>query len=263
MTLSHPAYGQLRQVSELASVLLENNPSEMTLEGTNSWVLRAPGERASVVVDPGHHDEEHLEKLVDAAGEVALVLLTHHHGDHSEGAPWFAARVDAPVRAFEARLCRGGEPLSDGERISVAGVELDVLHTPGHTADSVCLEVRHGAHGHVLTGDTILGHGTTVLTDLADYLRSLRRLATLDDGVRGLPGHGPELPDLLGTVRAYRAHREERLDQVRGALSQLGPHASAREIVEFVYTDVDPVLWPAAEFSVRAQLDYLRSEGEL
>lgn len=261
--LAHPAYGQLREVSAVASVLLENNPSEMTLDGTNSWVLRAPGEDACVVVDPGYHDEQHLDELARVAGDVALVLLTHHHGDHSEGAPHFAERVGAPVRAFDQELCRDGDALSDGELLSVAGLEIGVLHTPGHTGDSICLDVHHDSARQVLTGDTILGHGTTVLTDLGDYLRSLRKLSELEAGVLGLPGHGPELPDLRATVHAYRAHREERLDQVRGALKQLGADAGPRQIVELVYADVDRALWPAAEFSVRAQLEYLRSEGEL
>ena len=73
-----------------------------------------------------------------------------------------------------------------------------------------------------------------------------------------LPGHGPELPDAPGVATAYLAHREQRLEQVRAALAQLGPDATARQVVELVYADVDQVLWPAAELSVRAQLDYLR-----
>lgn len=261
MNPRHPAYGELRQVSALASVVLENNPSSMTLEGTNSWILRAPGASGSVVVDPGHDDREHLAKLADAAGEVELILLTHHHGDHADGAPWFAERVGAPVRALDAALCLGGEPVFAGEGIEAAGLTMDVLHTPGHTEDSICLVVEHEAGAHVLTGDTILGYGTTVLSDLGDYLRSLRALAELPAGAMGLPGHGPELADLAGTVAEYIEHREQRLDQVRRALAELGPDAGVREIVELVYADVDPVLWAPAEYSVRAQLDYLRQNG--
>jgi glyoxylase-like metal-dependent hydrolase (beta-lactamase superfamily II) len=113
----------------------------------------------------------------------------------------------------------------------------------------------------VLTGDTVLGRGTTVVAypdgRLADYLDSLRRLHDL--GTRAvLPGHGPELPDLGETTSAYLAHREERLDQIRAALDQLGTDAPAMDVVRVVYADVDPVLWPAAELSVRAQLEYLR-----
>jgi glyoxylase-like metal-dependent hydrolase (beta-lactamase superfamily II) len=113
----------------------------------------------------------------------------------------------------------------------------------------------------VLTADTVLGRGTTVIDNedgsLGDYLESLRRLHGL--GRRTvLPGHGPDLDDLEAVSAMYLAHREERLDQVRGALRDLGEDAGVRQIVEHVYTDVDEKLWDAAEWSVQAQLDYLR-----
>ncbi|SFP65954.1 Glyoxylase, beta-lactamase superfamily II [Amycolatopsis arida] len=259
---AHPAYGVPRAVSPIATVLLEENPSEMTLEGTNTWLLRARGAGEHVVVDPGHDDPPHLDRLV-AAGPVALVLLTHRHPDHAEGARSFAARVGAPVRAFDPALCLEGPPLADGEVVTAAGLDIEALHTPGHTADSVSLRVPYGDATHVLTGDTVLGRGTTVLDDLGAYLRSLRRLVGLPAGTLGLPGHGPELPDLAATARAYTEHREQRLDQVRAALRRLGAGASARQIVELVYADVDRVLWGPAEASVLAQLDYLRAEGEI
>ncbi|WP_246257719.1 MBL fold metallo-hydrolase [Amycolatopsis anabasis] len=257
----HPAYGVLREVAPIASVLLEHNPSSMTLEGTNSWVLRAPGSDACVVVDPGHDDREHLGKLLESAPGAVAVLLTHHHIDHADGAPWFAERAGVPVRAFDPALCSGAESFVDGEVLSLAGLEIQVLHTPGHTGDSVCLRVAHGGRDFVLTGDTVLGRGTTVLTDLGDYLRSLRVLIDLPDGTLGLPGHGAELADLAATAREYLAHREQRLAQVRAALRELGADATARQVVEHVYADVDPVLWGAAESSVHAQLEYLRSNG--
>ncbi|MGV9359828.1 MBL fold metallo-hydrolase [Amycolatopsis sp. NPDC003731] len=253
--MSAPAYGVLRQVSETASVLLENNPSSMTLEGTNSWVLRATPSSPAVVVDPGYRDLEHLE-LLAAVGPVELIVLTHHHPDHAEGAPWFAERVGAPVRAFDPALCVGASSFVDGSVLEAGGLTLRVLHTPGHTDDSVSLVLD----GQVLTGDTILGRGTTVLHDLGDYLRSLRKLIELPAGTVGLPGHGPELPDLPATAREYLAHREQRLDQVRSALKTLGPDATPRQVVEVVYADVDKALWAPAEWSVQAQLDYLRSE---
>ncbi|MBK1785068.1 MBL fold metallo-hydrolase [Prauserella cavernicola] len=258
--MTHPAYGALREVSRAASVLLENNPSMMTLEGTNTWVLRAPGSRACVVVDPGYEDVEHLERVAEVE-PVELVLLTHHHPDHSEGAPWLAERVGAPVRAWRADLCRDAEPFAHGDVVSAAGLDLSVLHTPGHTDDSVTLRFASGGTTHVLTGDTVLGRGTTVLTDLGDYLRSLKLLCALPDGALGLPGHGPELADVTATAREYAAHREQRLDQVRSALRQLGSDATPRQVVELVYADVDRSLWAPAESSVVAQLEYLRSEG--
>jgi len=92
----------------------------------------------------------------------------------------------------------------------------------------------------------------------AAFLDSLHKLADLAPGTSVLPGHGPELPDAAQAARHYLAHREQRLEQVRGALATLGPEATARQVVEVVYVDVDQTLWGAAELSVRAQLDYLR-----
>jgi glyoxylase-like metal-dependent hydrolase (beta-lactamase superfamily II) len=259
---AHPAYGELRTVTPLASVLLERNPSPMTLEGTNTWVLRAPGAPDCVVVDPGDDDPAHL-KRVAAHGPVALVLLTHRHHDHAAGARRFAALTGAPVRALDPSLVLGSEALGDGDVVAAAGCELRVLATPGHTSDSLSFLLTGDAAGPaVLTGDTVLGRGTTVIAHpdgaLGPYLTSLRRLAELPGGTAVLPGHGPELPDAPTVAREYLAHREERLDQVRQAVAALGPDATAREVVEQVYADVDRTLWGAAEASVRAQLDHLR-----
>ncbi|HEY6747500.1 MAG TPA: MBL fold metallo-hydrolase [Mycobacteriales bacterium] len=255
--MTHPLYGVLRPVTPYASVLLADNPSPMTLDGTNTWLLRAPDSESCLVVDPGPADERHLRAVAAAAGRVTEILLTHGHPDHAEGAAAFRELTGAPVRALDPAHRLGGAGLGEGDVVASAGVEVRVLATPGHTSDSLCFAVSDA----VLTGDTVLGRGTTVVAHpdgrLADYLASLRRLEEL--GTRTvLPGHGPELPDLAAVTRAYLAHREERLAQVRAALDTLGPDASPRAVVEVVYADVDPVLWPAAEWSVRAQLDYLR-----
>jgi glyoxylase-like metal-dependent hydrolase (beta-lactamase superfamily II) len=262
--VTHPLYESLRPVTELAAVLLADNPSPMTLDGTNTWLLRAPGSQSCLVVDPGPDDERHLRAVAAAAGQVAEILLTHGHPDHAEGAAAFRALTGAPVRALDPAHRLGGEGLGEGDVIAAAGVEVRVLATPGHTSDSLCFAVGDA----VLTGDTVLGRGSTVVAHpdgrLADYLASLRRLEDWAGrwGTRTvLPGHGPELPDLATVTRAYLAHREERLAQVRAALDRLGPDATPRAVVELVYADVDPVLWPAAEWSVRAQLDYLRASG--
>ena len=255
--MSHPLYGQLRPVTPYASVLLARNPSPMTLDGTNTWLLRTPGSETCLVIDPGPDDPEHLSAIAAAAGEVTEILLTHGHLDHSAGAAALRALTRAPVRALDPAQRLGGEGLGESDVVAAAGLEVRVLATPGHTADSLCFAVGDA----VLTGDTVLGRGTTVVAHpdgrLADYLDSLRRLHEL--GTRAvLPGHGPELPDLAAITSAYLAHREERLEQIRAALDQLGPDAAAMDVVRVVYADVDQVLWPAAELSVRAQLEYLR-----
>jgi len=168
------------------------------------------------------------------------------------------------VHAVDPEHCHGGEPLHADVSFDAAGLRVQTLGTPGHTADSVSFVVREesGAATAVLTGDTILGRGTTVVAhpdgNLRDYLDSLHRLADLGP-LAVLPGHGPELSDLAAAARFYLDHRRERLEQVRAALATLGPGATARQIVEHVYADVDRSVWWAAELSVNAQLEYLAS----
>lgn len=242
-----------RKVTGTASVVLAPNPGPMTLDGTNTWVLRAPDAQACVVVDPGPLHERHLADVA-ACGPVAVVLLTHGHADHSEGARRLAELTGAPVRALDPAHRLGDEGLGAGDVVAAAGLELRVVATPGHTADSLSFLLDDA----VLTGDTILGRGTTVVAHpdgvLADYLGSLRRLRELG-GLTVLPGHGPELPDAGAAAQAYLAHREQRLEQVRAAVE--AGASTAEEVVAAVYADVDRALWPYATLSVRAQLAYL------
>lgn len=259
MTLEHPAYGRLRPVTETASVLLCDNPGMMTLEGTNTWVLRGPGSDEMVLVDPGpDDDDEHVGRLAEL-GRIPLILISHRHEDHTGAIDKIVEHTGAVVRSMGSGFLRGlGGPLTDGEVIDAAGLRITVLATPGHTADSVSFVLDDA----VLTADTVLGRGTTVIDkengSLQEYLDSLQRLRGL--GRRAvLPGHGPELADLEAVSDMYLAHREERLDQVRAALRELGDDATIRQIVEHVYTDVDEKLWDVAEWSVQAQVDYLRN----
>lgn len=251
--------------------VLAPNASFMTLDGTNTWILR-DGER-SLVVDPGPLDEGHLDAVAEAAGDVRAVLLTHGHLDHSEGARAFAERVGCGVRALDPEQRLGSEGLADGDVVAVGDLEVRVVGTPGHSSDSLSFWVP--AERAVLTGDTVLGRGTTVVAHpdgkLGAYLDSLDRLHALAEA-REIdtvwPGHGPVLGDALAVLDYYIAHRRERLAQVEAALDQLGETPAVagaantlpRKVVEIVYADVDPVLWGAAELSVRAQLAYL---GEL
>ncbi|MCW4352707.1 MBL fold metallo-hydrolase [Hoyosella sp. YIM 151337] len=264
MRLEHPAYGVIREVTPFASVVLADNPSHMTLDGTNTWVLRDPRSSRSVVVDPGPDDAEHVRRVA-AAGSIELILITHRHIDHTEAIDSLVGLVQAPVRALRPDDCRDADPLAPGERINVAGLTIEVVSAPGHTADSLMFRAGAAGEAALLTGDTILGRGTTVLDahdgDLGDYLNTLRTIIEAADGIPGLPGHGPEIDNVAPVAREYLAHREERLDQIRDALRVLGAGASAREIVEHVYADVDRHLWPAAEASVHVQLTYLRQRA--
>lgn len=248
--------------------VLAPNASPMTLDGTNTWIVSEPDSDLAVVIDPGPLDDVHLRRVVDTAEKagkrVALTLLTHGHPDHAESAGRFAELTGTSVRALDPALRLGDEGLGAGDVVSVGGLELRVVPTPGHTADSLCLHLP--ADRAVLTGDTVLGRGTTVVAHpdgrLGDYLDSLRRLRslTVDDGVHTvLPGHGPVLEDAQGAVEFYLAHRAHRLAQVETAVEN--GHRTPDEVVTHVYADVDPSLWPAAELSVRAQLEYLTEHG--
>ncbi|BBZ41948.1 MBL fold metallo-hydrolase [Mycobacterium conspicuum] len=255
--LSHPAYGRLRPVTDTVSVLLADNPGLLTLEGTNTWVLCGPGSDELVIVDPGPDDDEHIARLA-ALGRITLVLISHRHPDHTDAIDKLVDATGATVRSAGSGFLRGlGGHLVDGEVIDAAGLKITVLATPGHTADSLSFVLDDA----VLTADTVLGRGTTVMDkedgSLTDYIESLHRLRGLG-GRTVLPGHGPELPDLQAVASGYLAHRHERLEQVRSALRELGEEASARQIVEHVYTDVDEKLWDAAEWSVQVQLNHLR-----
>jgi glyoxylase-like metal-dependent hydrolase (beta-lactamase superfamily II) len=243
------------RVTSRAWCVLAPNPGPMTLDGTNTWVLGEPGSGVAVVVDPGPDDQAHLDAVhervhaVDA--EVALVLLTHHHPDHAAGAAAFAAQAGAPLRAP-----------TDGTALTVGGLRLEVLATPGHTADSVCFWLPDDAA--ILTGDTVLGRGTSVVAHpdgrLADYLASLARLHERSaDAALLLPGHGPVLDDPAGALAAYREHRAQRLAQVEAAIAAGADGVDA--VVAVVYADVDRALWPAAARSVAAQLEYLNARG--
>jgi glyoxylase-like metal-dependent hydrolase (beta-lactamase superfamily II) len=251
-----------------AQCVLAPNPSAMTLDGTNTWIVAEPDSDLAVVIDPGPLDEGHLRHVLDTAERagkrVALTLLTHGHPDHAEGAERFAELSGTSVRALDPAMRLGDEGLAAGDVVRTGGLEMRVVSTPGHTADSLCFHVP--ADGAVLTGDTVLGRGTTVVAHpdgrLGDYLESLRRLRslTVDDGVATvLPGHGPVLENAQGAIDFYLAHRANRLAQVETAVEQ--GFRTAPEVVAHVYADVDRTLWPAAELSVRAQLVYLREHG--
>lgn len=255
--------------TDRARCVLAPNPGLMTLDGTNTWLIAEPGSATTVVIDPGPDDETHLRRVVSLAEQagqrIGAIVLTHGHDDHSGGARALAGMTGAGVRAVDPAHRLGDEGLPPGSVVADGGCEIEVIATPGHTADSVSLYLR--ADGAVLTGDTVLGRGTTVIADdgsLADYLGSLDRLRALADAapLRALlPGHGPLLGDPAAVLDFYITHRAERLAEIRAALAA-GDRTRA-QIVARVYADVDRALWPFAEISVRAQLAYLTQAGEL
>lgn len=256
--------------TDAAWCVLGPNPSIMTLDGTNTWILHGEGASTCVVVDPGPADPGHRGAIFAAAAaldaRIEAVLLTHGHPDHAQLARQLADEAGVGVRALDPEHRLGDEGLPPGAVLDLAGLELQVIGTPGHTSDSVCLAVRSA--GILLTGDTVLGRGTTVVAwpdgRLGDYLDSLRRLRDLVQAtgiVHLLPGHGPMLAEPGQVLDAYLSHRQARLDEVRAAVAD--GHREPAEVVAVVYADVPKAAWPAAEWSVRAQLAYLSDQGEL
>lgn len=254
-------------LDDVTVVILAPNPSPMTLEGTNTYVLSAPGSGQAVIIDPGPDLLDHRRAVEAAVAErgaaIAAVVLTHHHADHAEAAGW-AEQWAAPLLAFTPSMIPAGaaEALRDGDVLRRGGVQLEALHTPGHSADHLCLRVRET--DAVFSGDHVLGRGTAMVGwpdgDLSDYLASLRRIA--DVGASALyPGHGPPVHDPDTVIKGYLAHREQREVEVLDALR--AGDATPAEIVARIYRDVDPSLHPAAERSVRAHLDKLVGEGRV
>lgn len=271
--MEHPAYSQLRPVTSSASVVLCPNPGYAALEGTNSWIISSAEDERSIVIDPGPEDEGHLNVLGAKAAEVGLVLLTHRHHDHADGAARFRQLTGAPVRAFDSTNCSGGAPLVDGEIITVDGVtpQIEVVHTPGHTSDSVCFFIWSGEVGSstlegIVTGDTIAGRHTTMISettgDLGDYLTTLEMLEERGRGITLLPGHGPENPDVSALARKYIERRRYRLQQIHEVRGRLGEDVDVKTLVNEMYDDVDPVLRGAAEQSTRVALRYLAAGGQ-
>ena len=271
--MEHPAYSQLRPVSQSVGVVLCDNPSYTALEGTNTWIIRATEDSRAIVVDPGPEDEGHLNVVHRNAGEVALILITHRHDDHASGAQRLRQMTGAPIRAFDPSYCNGAEALQDGEHISLDGItpSLEVVHTPGHTADSTCFfvwseEVGNSRLEGIISGDTIAGRHTVLLSEtdgnLADYLHTLDTLEERGKDIALFPGHGPDLDDTSQVARKYIDRRHYRLDQIKEIRSRLGDDVDLNTLVNEMYDDVDPVLRHAAEQSTRTALKYLDGEAK-
>jgi glyoxylase-like metal-dependent hydrolase (beta-lactamase superfamily II) len=265
-----PAPGALparADLEPLVTRVLAPNPSGMTLDGTNTYVVGDPGSGQAVLVDPGPDLAAHLDAVeaVLAARDArcVAVLVTHHHGDHAEAAlPW-GGHFGAPVAAAGADVAGPrGRVLEHGERLDLAGTTIGVVATPGHTADHLAFRLESGA---VLVGDHVLGRGTSVVThpegDVVAYLESLRRVHDLGPSALYC-GHGPELTEDPGAVLDYYlAHRAFREHQLLAALA--AGAATVDELVATVYAEVPRTLWPAATQSTRATLAKLRAEGRV
>jgi glyoxylase-like metal-dependent hydrolase (beta-lactamase superfamily II) len=236
------------------------NPGPMTLEGTNTYLY---GSGPCAVIDPGPADARHLDAIREAGAErggIGLILLTHGHGDHSDGAEPLAALVAAGDGGSAGGPGGEAPPIvrpSDGEEH--AG--LRVLATPGHTEDHVCLL---SADGVCFSGDRVLGDGSTFVPpdggSLAAYMESLRLLQAEEPELI-CPGHGPWVTDPPAKLAEYVEHREMRERRLLTALER--GERSREALLAEVWDDVPAELIPAARQVMEAHLQKLEAEGRL
>jgi glyoxylase-like metal-dependent hydrolase (beta-lactamase superfamily II) len=256
-----PAACKAVPITDTAVHLLAPNSNEWTYEGTNTWVLGAPGGTQCLVVDPGTRAEAHLEAITRTAASrgwrIAGILVTHNHADHAPGAAELRDRTGAPVYANHPQVADA--VVGEGDRIRADGLEVEVLHTRGHSDDSLTFWLPE--QRTMLTGDTILGRrSSAVFGRLDDFFRSAARLGDLaarHDTVL-LPGHGTPLADAGPVIeRAIEVHRQRMRDVAR--LLDTGV-TDVAALTDLIYPNIPALRRPAAEFSVRATRDLLVQE---
>jgi glyoxylase-like metal-dependent hydrolase (beta-lactamase superfamily II) len=214
----------------------------MTLEGTNTYLY---GFDPCTVIDPGPDVPAHLEAvaaLAEQRGGIGLVLLTHSHGDHADGAGRLGVDVVQP---------------GDGEE----HFGLRAVATPGHAPDHVCLMT---ADGVCFSGDLVLGAGSTFVPpdggSLAAYMDSLRRMQA--EPIELIcPGHGPWITDPAAKLAEYVEHREMRERRLLAALER--GERSRDALLAEAWSDVAPEMREAAAMVMQAHLDKLAAEGRL
>jgi glyoxylase-like metal-dependent hydrolase (beta-lactamase superfamily II) len=210
-----------------------DNPSALTLTGTNTWLVDR------WVIDPGPAIDAHLDAIA-AAGPIDGIAVTHDHEDHVEGLAGLLARVgDVPV------VSAGSEPVGP----------LEMVPLPGHSDDHVAYVAGDAA----FVGDAVLGEGSVFVTGrLADYLDGLRELRERDLAVL-CPGHGPPIWDVRGKLDEYIAHRLDREERLLAALDR--GLRSEDALLDAAWDDAPEALRPFAAVSLRAHLEKLRAEG--
>jgi glyoxylase-like metal-dependent hydrolase (beta-lactamase superfamily II) len=266
MTAFGPDMPVLTELAPGMRRLLAPNPSMMTGPGTNTYLI---GNDEVAVLDPGPAIESHLKKILDVANApIRWVMVTHTHPDHSPAARELA-------RATGAELLGGLPPeghhqdmtfapdrvLIDGERISINGVDVEAIHTPGHASNHVCY--LHTQLNWVFTGDHVID-GSTVVIDPPDgnmkhYLESLAKVKGLRPAALA-PGHGELITDPDRAIDWIVDHRLEREAKVAAALRD-EPGLTSMELVPYVYQDVDKKLYGWAERSLLAHLLKLEADG--
>lgn len=268
------------------------NPGAMTGPGTNSYLV-GDVHTGFIVIDPGPADQDHLQRLLDTAGgDIRQIVCTHSHPDHSPGArplqalcraqghnvpPILGLPSASTARAASAftpdRILLNNELLAlykqglDADFVYKNGHTLQVVFTPGHAANHVCLLLLQD--GLLFSGDHILNGSTTVIDppdgDMNDYLASLdllRALCVEHDVHYILPAHGYAMggpaDEALAVIDQLKAHRLQREAKVLAAM-QAQPHGTLDDWLVRVYDDVPERLWPVAKRSLLAHINRIES----
>ena len=259
------------------------NSGVMTGPGTNSYLVGDPT-TGFIAIDPGPADIEHLEKLWRAAGgDIRAIVCTHSHPDHSPGAAPLqalctrAGQSAPPILGLRsaptARVASAFTPereLAHGEKLVLSAPVADaatrhtlqVIHTPGHAANHLCLMLEED--GLLFSGDHILNGSTTVIDppdgNMADYLDSLDALDAACEAHQAqfiLPAHGYVLGEARSAIARLKAHRLAREAKVQAAMQAL-PQGSMDDWVRHAYDDVPPRMWPVAQRSLLAHVERIR-----
>lgn len=260
--------GQLDVIAPGVRRLVANNASFMTGPGTNTYLL---GRERFAVIDPGPADRVHVDRILDETGRnIAAVLVTHTHRDHSPGAMALAEATGAellgrspPDDGRQDTTFTPTRTLDDGAEIDLDGLRVRALHTPGHASNHLCFLLDET--GLLFTGDHLMQGSTVVIAppdgDMGQYLRSLRRLQR-EPVTRLAPGHGSTIEDAQAEIARIIAHRLAREAKVYSRLSD-APRVSVDTLVASVYDDVDPRLHQLASSSLLAHLLKLEEDGRV
>ena len=259
-TEPEPSRGKAIEVLPGVLRITAENPGPMRYHGTNTYILDDGAD--VVVIDPGPDDGKHLDTIVDAAGRISLILLTHGHVDHAEGIRSLQKRTGAPLAAFYRNTSPDRVPdiaLEDGSRVG----SLTAIHTPGHAADHLCFARGDGV---LFSGDHVMAWCSTVVGpppngDMLGYFRSLQRLIDRPDRVYA-PGHGPLLHEPKPFVQELLDRRLAREQEILEALGR--GLTRPDDIRSALYSKkTNPVLVNAAYRNVLSHLAKLVMEGRV
>lgn len=256
LTEAEPPRGVFEPVAPGLSRMVAANPGLMTYHGTNTYLIESADGR--FILDPGPaQDQAHLSVL-GSLRDIAGIIVSHHHADHFGAVQGLRDGTGLRVHAFERFADDAFLPdilLRDGDRI--AGLE--VLHTPGHASDHLCLAREDGV---LFSGDHVMGWNSSIVPlpdgDMGDYCHNLERLLGRDDRLY-LPGHGPAITDPRPHVRRLLDHRLKREAEILAAITA-APEAPLG-LSQRLYGKTDPHLAWAAQRNVEAHLRKLEREG--